>query len=377
MDLKIKAKISRTNSFTFSNISSLNGSQSLVDQQVSRLIKFIQCQRSGVVRRELEALIPPIVCHLFIEMLKGKEWKPAHEFLRKYSCLVGSVQQQQSDAIQLRINGSDPALIAPQPITFLPSSTISPQQQQKNHFHHRSSKQPPQLLPLLSIDEQKLTMFRELISNLSCTRRLEDVKDNKLISSFRSCKYKTRLANKTLSLLNKYLSKHGHVLLIQILHLWFTMDLYELHDDLNADGSSSPSSSSSSSSSSYDDCPPPLHHHHQNHYNLHNNNNSKNNNNAYRKADPSYCDTHEKDIKYRNSTSSITSASAVTSTATFNNDFLSLNSIDDNNGDDGSVQKSGGGSNMKVKRLRECLHRIDQKYHKPIRIFNVNFTENR
>jgi transcription initiation factor TFIID subunit 5 len=72
MELKIKSEISRTNSFTFSNISSLNGSQALVDQQVSKLIKFIQCQRNFKVRSELEMLLPPIVCHLFIEMLKGK-----------------------------------------------------------------------------------------------------------------------------------------------------------------------------------------------------------------------------------------------------------------------------------------------------------------
>lgn len=354
MDLKIKAEISRTNSFTFSNISSLNGSQSLVDQQVSRLIKFIQCQRSSVVRKELEALMPPIICHLFIEMLKGKEWKPAHEFLRKYACLVGSVQ----DITQQRVNGSDPAQIAPQPIHFQPiiNSQQHPQQNSQ-HFNLRTSKQPPQLLQL-GIDEHKLIMFRELIGNLSCIRRLEDVKD-KLICSFRSCKYKTRLANKTLALLNKYLSKHGHVLLIQILHLWFTMDLYELNDDLNADGSSS------SSSSSYEECPTNV---------------NSFNHPTYRKADrftdPSYCDTQEKDIKYSGGSANRTNAAAAP-TFTSNddsNDFLSNNAAcEDNNGG----AECGSSSNMKIKRLRECLHRIDQKYHKPIRIFNINFTENR
>jgi hypothetical protein len=335
MDLKIKSEVSRTNSFTFSNISSLNGSQSVVDQQVSKLIKFIQCQRSSVVRRELEALLPPIVCHLFIEMLKGKEWRPAHEFLRKYACLVGIVQ----DTTQQRVNGTDPAQLAPQPIHFLP--IINPQQnshQTSQHHHNRTSKHPPQLLQL-SIDDQKLIMFRELIANLSCVRRLEDVKDNKLIGSFRSCKYKARLANKTLSMLNKYLSKHGHVLLIQNLHVWFAMDLYELHDDLLADGSSSPSSSSS-----YDECP-------------------TNSFNSYRKADPSYCDTHEKDIKCNIGSGRSTATTTTTTTVYNSNDYL--NACEE------------GSSNSKLKRLRDCLQRIDQKYHKPIRIFNINFTENR
>lgn len=324
MDLKIMSQISRSHSFTFSNISSLNGSQSLVDQQVSRLIKFIQCQRSAIVRKELEVLLPPIVCHLFIEMLKGKEWKPAHDFLRKYACLVGSV----AEVAQLRTNGTDPASLMPQPIQFLAIQPQSSSLANSTNFH-RASKQPQ--LTQLPLDDTKLVMFRELISNLSCLRRLDDAKDNKLISNFRSCKYKTRLANRTLSILNKYLTKHGHVLLIQILHLWFNMDLYELHDP-TLDGNLS-----SSSSSSLDDCP------------------SNSVNNYYRKSesrftDPSFCDTHENDIKHR---------------SVEDGDFLASGGAD------------GCESDLKLKRLRDCLHRIDQKYHKPIRIFNVNFTENR
>lgn len=329
MDLKIVSQISRSHSFTFSNISSLNGSQSqsLVDQQVSSLIKFIQCQRSAVIRKELEALLPPIICHLFIEMLKGKEWKPAHDFLRKYACLLGSVV----DVAQMRTNGSDPALLMPQPIQFLPSQ--SPSSLANSNNFHRSSKYQPQLVQL-PLEEPKQGMFRELISNLSCLRRLDDAKDNKLIANFRSCKYKTRLANRTLSILNKYLTKHGHMFLIQILHLWFTMDLYELQDS-TGDGDLS-----SSSSSSLEECPAPL------------TVNNLYNRKADRFTDPSFCDTRDNDIKQGHRSVEETS-------------FLAS----------GDVQDCG--SNLKLKRLRDCLHRIDQKYHKPIRIFNINFTENR
>jgi hypothetical protein len=267
----------------------------------------------------MELLLPPIVCHLFIEMLKGKEWKPAHDFLRKYSCLVGSV----AEVPQTRTNGTDPASLMPQPIQFL---AIQSNSLANSTNLHRASKQQPQLTQL-PLDDTKLAMFRELISNLSCLRRLDDAKDNKLISNFRSCKYRTRLANRTLSILNNYLTKHGHVLLIQILHLWFNMDLYELHD-ATLDGNVS-----SSSSSSLDDCSP--------------------NHNYYRKSesrftDPSHCDTHENDIKHRSA----------------EDNFLA-SGVDE------------CGSDLKLKRLRDCLHRIDQKYHKPIRIFNINFTDNR
>lgn len=335
MDLKIVSQISRSHSFTFSNISSLNGSQSqsLVDQQVSRLIKFIQSQRNAVIRKELEVLLPPIICHLFIEMLKGKEWRPAHDFLRKYACLVGTVV----DVAQMRTNGSDPTLLMPQPIQFLPTQSQS-SLANSNNFHR--TKHLPQLLQL-SLDESKLNMFRELISNLSCLRRLDDAKDNKIISNFRSCKYVARLANRTLSILNKHLAKHSHVLLIQILHLWFNMDLYELHDSVTGDGNVS----SSSSSSSFDESPSSL--------TVNNFYNRK----ADRFTDPSFCDTHDKDIKQAHR--SVDESFLVAASGAAVEEVMDCE------------------SNLKLKRLRDCLNRIDQKYHKPIRIFNINFTENR
>jgi len=347
MDLKINTEISRTNSFTFSNISSLNGSQSLVDQQVSRLVKFVQCQRNSIVRRELETLLPPIVCHLYIEMLKGREWRPAHDFLRKFSCLVGNVQE----ISQQKVNGSDSNLVVPQTIHFLPhqsSQTSSLQQNIYNRITPSTSKHQAAHISQLNLDEQKLLMFRELISNLSYLKRLEDVKDNKLILNFRSCKYKAKISNKTLSVLNKYLSKHGHVLLIQILHLWFNMDLYDLNDDSN-DGSSSSSSSSSQSDLLL----------HQNNYETHRNSSSKSNIDRF--TDPSYCDTLDKDIKFNVNSGLQYEKSA-------------LNRCDDNSMD---ILYGSTSSNIKIKRLRECLHRVDSKYHKPIRIFNINYTDNR
>lgn len=346
MDLKINKEISRTNSFTFSNISSLNGSQSLVDQQVSRLVKFVQCQKNSTLRRELESLLPPIVCHLYIEMLKGREWRPAHDFLRKFSCLVGHVQE----ISQQKVNGSDTnLLVVPQTIHFLPQSSSSSASQSQQNIYNRitpsTSKHQAPHISQLNLDEQKLLMFRELISNLSYLKRLEDVKDNKLILNFRSCKYKVKISNKTLSVLNKYLSKHSHVLLIQILHLWFNMDLYDLNDDFNDDSSSS--SSSSSSQNNYDT--------------IHRNSSSKSNIDRY--TDPSYCDTLDKDIKFNVNSGLQYEKSA-------------LNRCDDNSMDI-LYGSSSTSSNIKIKRLRECLHRVDSKYHKPIRIFNINYTDNR
>lgn len=331
MDLRIRNEISRTNSFTFSNISSLNGSQSPVDQQVSKLVKFVQCQKNTIVRKELETLLPPLVCHLFIEMLKGKDWRPAHDFLRKYSSLVGTIQE----IPQQKVNGTDPNSITPYQIHFSQHHTPP-------NFHQKlpsTSKHQPPLLTQLKVDEQKLCLFRELITNLSCIRRLEDVKDNKLVINFRSCKYKAQMAKKSLAILNNYLSKHGHVLIIQILHVWFSLHLYELHEESNDDSSTSSSDGAQLNHFDYSDA-------------------SRRHDKIDRFSDPSHCD-NPKDIKFN------------ANNRFHHSDYDAPAATDVRECDDEML-----GSNMKLKRLRECLHRVDNKYHKPIRIFNINYTEN-
>jgi transcription initiation factor TFIID subunit 5 len=341
MDLKIRNEISRTNSFTFSNISSLNGNQSPVDQQMSKLVKFVQGQRNTLVRKELETLLPPLVCHLFIEMLKGKEWRPAHEFLRKYSPLVGHIQEIQ----QQKLNGTDSSVITPQPIQFSQDHVASNHNQNSFQRLPSTSKNQPPQISQLKIDEPRLCMFRELITTLSCIRRIEDGKDNKLIINFRSCKYKAQMAEKTLEILNKYLAKHGHVLIIQILHVWFSMDIYELHDESNND--------SSSSLSDYAIL---------NHLD-HSADLVRQNHKGDRYSDPAHCD-NPKDIKF-----SVKSK--------FHHSDYDASMTPNVQGPNEGTEEGMLDSNMKLKRLRECLHRVDNKYHKPIRIFNINYTENR
>lgn len=84
----INSEVSRVNSFSFSNIFNLSGNPSLVDQQFMKLLTFVQSQNSAV-RSDLENLIPPLLCHLHVELLKGKDWVVVGEFLKKYSSLLG------------------------------------------------------------------------------------------------------------------------------------------------------------------------------------------------------------------------------------------------------------------------------------------------
>lgn len=340
MDLKIRNEITRTNSFSFSNISSLNGSQSPVDQQVNKIVKFIQCQKNLLVRKELQNLLPPLFCHLFIEMLKGKEWRPAHEFLRKYAYLLGHYQETPPQ----KINGTDPSSLMPHQIHFVLQNSQNAQMKFAS-----TSKQNQ--ISQLNIEEPKLNLFRSIVAALSCVRRLEDIKDNKLIINFRSCKYKAQLSRKSLAILNKYLAKHGHVLIIQVFHVWFSWDLYELHEDSN-DSSSASSPDLLTISNNFDFSMMQDSSKHQR---------------AQISRLSSECD-NQKDIRFNFNNNRIDPSSLTNPqpkpdfqmdqfSETHTNELLS--------------------SNMKLKRLHDSLNRVNSKFHKPIRIFNINYTENR
>jgi WD40 associated region in TFIID subunit, NTD2 domain len=290
-----------------------------------------------VVRRELESLLPPIICHLFFEMLKGKEWRPAHDFLRKYSSIVGTPQEIAAQ----KFNGASFSTSAgPQQIHFIESNAASNVYQHQKHPSSSNHQQPQ--FTKLNIDETKLAWFQDLISNLSCVRRIEDGKDNKLIVTFRSCKYNAKLAKETLSILNKYLSKHGHVLIIQILHVWFSMEIYDLHSEESIDDGSTSSDGTAGNRDDREQSEVSRHSH-----------------KIDRCTDPAYCDKPNDIINQNSAKNSF-----------LRNEFD--NSIGEHDNDEATF-----GNNMKLKRLGERLTRIENKYFKPIRIFNINYSEKR
>ncbi|CAO1439105.1 unnamed protein product [Diamesa tonsa] len=332
MDLKIKNEISRTNSFSYSNISSLNSNTSPVDQQFTKLMAFVQQEKRPVVHQELEKLLPPLLCHLYIEMLKGKDWKPAHDFLRKYSVLLGPIDAK----TQQKFNGND--TVIPSPIVF--SSNVL--NNQNSHL------KPP---PASDDNEKQLRMFKELIENLSTLQRYEDCESNRDIVMFRSCKYEVKLSNQALASLNKFLAKHGHVLILQLLHVWFSMDLYQLKDDMNELDDDQLSTSSSSSSDSIIN----FSEYSSSNYNVvKQKSTNRDRSTAVTKFDQLNCD-NQKDIS---------------------NSRLHSFSSNNNEQQQNYEELHESANNLKLKRLQSCLNQVNSKYHMPIRIFNINNTDN-
>lgn len=141
----------------------------------------------------METLLPPLMCHLYVEMLKGQDWKVAIQFLRKHASIVGQIDNGNSFA---KVNGTvDDSALHAMTISFVDESS----------------------------DEKNLT-FRQLICALSAMRNLQDLDNNELTADFRSCKYQISLSERAVAILKVFLAKNAHVIIIQTLQIWFHID---------------------------------------------------------------------------------------------------------------------------------------------------------
>ncbi|EAT45967.1 AAEL002802-PA, partial [Aedes aegypti] len=201
MNTAIENEISKANSFLFSNIFCLNNNPAQVDQHFVKLCNFIKCQ-SESVRKELSELVNPLLCHLYIEMLKGRDWRPAILFLRKHATLLGKIQ---------------PSAAAPSSSPLIMNQKINGtvEEQQASGIS-------------VSTVQNSLETFKQLIHKLSQITRIQDLENDPQTLRFRSCQYEVRLGSASVAALRRYLSKHGHSLILQILRNWF---YFETSDD--------------------------------------------------------------------------------------------------------------------------------------------------
>ncbi|XP_058812207.1 uncharacterized protein LOC131676855 [Topomyia yanbarensis] len=215
MNTAIKNEISKANSFLFSNIFCLNNNPAQVDQHFAKLCNFIKCQPVPV-RQELSELVNPLLCHLYIEMLKGRDWRPAIDFLRKHAPMLGRIEPSIAPPssspliMNQKINGT----VEDQQATGIPVSTV---QNSAIVFSPAQDTTPP-----------KLETFKQLVGKLSQITRIQDLENEPLTLQFRSCQYEIRLCGASVAALRRYLAKYGHSLILQILRNWF---YFETSDD--------------------------------------------------------------------------------------------------------------------------------------------------
>lgn len=166
----------------------------------------------------------PLMSHIYIEMLKGRESRPALDFLRKYAYLVGPIENQECPAATKQ-NGSK---------SESADDEAQPQPAQ-------SPPPPPAQIvytvPPDDTDEANAvnSYFKELVQSLSLCLRIEEIETADIVRRFRNAKYEMSLSLQSLYAIKHFLAKNGHVLILHILQTWFSFEINEALIDSDAD----------------------------------------------------------------------------------------------------------------------------------------------
>ncbi|XP_037037092.1 TAF5-like RNA polymerase II p300/CBP-associated factor-associated factor 65 kDa subunit 5L isoform X1 [Bradysia coprophila] len=188
--------VSKVNSFLYSNVLCLNKDSNVVEQ-FAKFQQFVQSQPLPY-KNELEVILRPLLCHLYIELLKGKDSSVALEFLKKFADGVIGPVESIANPLPNKINGSSLTQI-----TFF------------NETDNENSTQQ---------------YFKELVQLMSQCLRIEDLDHMELTRNFRYSKYEIELSLQSLFALKHFLVKNGHVLLLHVLQTWFWFDVTDARD---------------------------------------------------------------------------------------------------------------------------------------------------
>ncbi|EDV54032.1 TAF5-like RNA polymerase II p300/CBP-associated factor-associated factor 65 kDa subunit 5L [Drosophila erecta] len=188
------------NSFTFSNVQVITNNQHTVDQQFSRFSQFVEAQAEPL-RLEMKRFYGPMLCHLYLDLLKAREPRGAVELLRKYAHLVAPVDVYD----------------APPPTKINGCSTTA----NESTFNIRFAKEAQ------DTGDTELDYFMRLVQILSGYTRLEAAESDDTVAHFRSSKYELHTTAVVVDRICAYLQRRGHVLIMNLLYTWLHVHIVE------------------------------------------------------------------------------------------------------------------------------------------------------
>lgn len=197
-------------------------------------------------------------------MIKGRESRPAADFLRKYAHLIGPVENLNSPVVS-EVNGQPHA------------NQTQTEQQLQTDSQHKDITSPPLTSSTTQIifanEDANDTMrtkstttitststststsataaahksdielnsndisdyFKELVSSLSLCLRIDEISSIDIARNFRSAKYEMVLSLQALYAMKHFLAKSGHVIILHILQNWFSLEIREYLNELERD----------------------------------------------------------------------------------------------------------------------------------------------
>lgn len=162
--------------------------------------QFVESQ-SEFIRLELRRFYAPMLCHLYVELMKAREQKAAIDLLKKYAQLVAPVETYDAP-LPTKINGCSVANADQTNNATLHTSI---------RFVHATNETPT---------DPELMYFIKLIQTLSACTKLETAENDPDVAHFRSSKYEIHSTEAVVDTLRGYLEKRGHVLILNLLFTW-------------------------------------------------------------------------------------------------------------------------------------------------------------
>ncbi|KAH8388328.1 hypothetical protein KR093_003913 [Drosophila rubida] len=193
------------NSFTYSNVQVITNNQHMVDQQFGRFSQFVETQPEQL-RVEMKRFYAPMLCHLYLELLKARESKGAVELLKKYAHLVAPVDLYDAP-LPTKINGC--------------SVTSEAQLAAASECHIRFASEAQ------NTGDTELDYFMKLVQILSGCTKLETAEADPTVAHFRASKYELHTTAQVVDKIGAYLQGRGHVLIMNLLYTWLHIHIVD------------------------------------------------------------------------------------------------------------------------------------------------------
>ncbi|EDV93005.1 transcription initiation factor TFIID subunit 5 [Drosophila grimshawi] len=193
------------NSFTYSNVQVMTNNQHMVDQQFGRFSQFVEAQPEPL-RIEMKRFFAPMLCHLYLELLKARESKGAVEFLKKYAHLVAPVDLYDAP-LPTKINGC--------------SVTNEAQLLSASDCHIRFANEAQ------NTGDVELDYFMKLVQILSGCTKLETAESDPTVAHFRASKYELHTTAQVVDKIGAFLQGRGHVLIMNLLYTWLHIHIVD------------------------------------------------------------------------------------------------------------------------------------------------------
>lgn len=150
-------------------------------------------------------------------MLKGRESRPATEFIRKYAYLIGPIENLSA------------------PVVKNSSPEHNNEQEPHDIFVAPTPSATTQIIFQQDDADENCDYFKELASSLSLCLRIDELECIEITRTFRSTKCDIVLSLQALYAIKHFFAKKGHVIILHILHTWFAFEIREALIDSEID----------------------------------------------------------------------------------------------------------------------------------------------